>query len=112
MKCMNCGKPVGADGKLFAEVLVCPTCYEIAERIFERGKALLRRLSVLLRDTIRYALKSGKLDFSSTSAETVGDGELLRRIVGLYTDHAWPKTPTTETTSIKSSMPSARDATS
>jgi hypothetical protein len=107
-KCKNCGNPVGADGKLFAEVFVCPTCYAIAERVFERGAMLLRRISVLLRDTIRYALMNGKLDFSSASAEKVGDGDLLRRIVGLYTEKEWLKP--TPATSSRNSPPSAPDA--
>ena len=73
LKCMNCGKPTGADGKLFAEVFVCPTCYDIASRLLERGQTLLRRLNVLLRDTIRYALKKGKIDFPAGDAETVSE---------------------------------------
>jgi len=109
LKCMNCGKPTGADGKLFAEVFVCPHCYEIAARILERGQTLLRRLNVLLRDTIRYALQRGKIDFPAVGDETVSDMELLRRIVGLYTEKETCLTPMAST---KSSLPVVRRAAS
>jgi hypothetical protein len=105
---MNCGVPVGADAKLFAEVLVCPTCHAIATRVLERGHAILRRISVLLRDTIQYALKRGKLEFARVDAEVVSDADLLRRIVGLYTERHDP-CPTPQTSS-KSSELSALSA--
>lgn len=108
MRCLNCGVAVGADAKLFAEVLVCPTCHTIATRVLERGDAILRRIRVLLRDTIQYALKGGKLEFAREGTEVVSDAELLRRIVGLYTERNDP-CPTPQISS-KSSEPSAPSA--
>ncbi len=109
LKCMNCGTPTGSDGKLFAEVFVCPHCHAIATRILERGQTLLRRLNVLLRDTIRYALQRGKIDFPAKEGETVDDMDLLRRIVGLYTEKETCLTPMAST---RSSLPVVRRAAS
>jgi hypothetical protein len=100
---MNCGKPLGSNqAELFAEVMVCKPCHDIAASIYDRGQLLLRRLSILLKDTVRYGLKSGQVQLPMVDAEIVNDHELLCRIVGLYfQDNQW------QTPSSKSIEPSA-----
>lgn len=99
IRCMNCGKPLGSNqAELFAEVMVCKSCHDIAASIYDRGQLLLRRLSVLLKDTVRYGLKSGQVQLPMGNTAAVNDHELLCRIVGLYfQDNQW-QTPSTKNT--------------
>jgi hypothetical protein len=111
LRCLNCGAAVASgEAKFFAEVLVCGDCFVIAARLNERGIQLLKRVGVLLNDTLRWSLTRGKLRFPPEGAETVDDAELLRRIVGLYGEHTTQcKTPTLPA-STKSSEPDAETA--
>jgi len=98
IRCLNCGATLASnEARLFAEVMVCGPCHNVAERVFERGQHLLRRLSILLKDTIRSALKGGKVRLPMGNAEVVGDQELLQRIVGLYFNREWNPSASTPT---------------
>lgn len=108
IRCLNCGTLVSGDqAKLYAEVLVCPDCYAVAERIYERGMMLLRRINILFRDTIRWSLTKGKLRLPHGTPETAGDAELLQRIVGLFSEQAAQCPIPNPQTSSKSSEPAA-----
>lgn len=109
LRCLNCSAPVASgEAKFFAEVLVCQSCYAVAERVFERGAMLLRRMAILLRDTIKWTLTRGKLSFAVGDADKISDLELLKRIVGLYGDQTQCQTPTT--LSSISTKPDVQDA--
>ena len=81
--CKNCDKVMGADdGKIFAEVVVCPTCYTMAERLFSRCDRELRQMLLLLQEAIRVALIEGKLHYGAAQPlDEVPKEELLRMIV-------------------------------
>lgn len=107
--CLGCGDALATNqAKLFAEVMVCADCHTVAERTLQRGQVILRRLGLLLKDTVRYALKSGKLRFPSGSVEVVSDQELLQRIVGLYLSKPWSPSASTQTSSPPPSTESTR----
>lgn len=82
LPCMNCNKPTSdEDGKLFAEVFVCSTCYTTAERLYQRLEGELRRLLLLSKETIRVALIEGKLHAETASEQEIPKEDLLRMIV-------------------------------
>lgn len=117
IRCVNCGKALGSgEAKFFADVLVCENCEVVATRIFERGTLLLRRMAVLLRDTLKWTLAKGKLRLPSGDIETVSDAELLEKIVGIHAEQAPPwqttatPTPTSSIPSTKSSEPDVEPA--
>jgi hypothetical protein len=85
LPCMNCGQHVDQSaGKVFAEVFVCPRCYEMAERLYTRCDGELRRMLLLLREAIRIALVEGKLQYGpATPMEDVPKADLLKMIVEL-----------------------------
>lgn len=85
ISCMNCGQPVSEqDGKVFAEVFVCPVCYEMAERLYGKCEGELRRLLLLLREAVRVALVEGKLKYGPAQPlDDVPKEDLLRMIVSM-----------------------------
>lgn len=83
--CMNCRQEVDQkDGKVFAEVFVCPVCYEMAERLYKRCDGELNRMLLLLREAIRIALVERKLQYGpALPLEEVPKADLLKMIVEL-----------------------------
>lgn len=81
--CMNCQSPVPEkDGRVFAEVFVCPTCHAMAERMYVKCEGELRRMLLLLKETIRISLVEGKLRLPPAQAlEEVSKEDLLKMIV-------------------------------
>lgn len=80
--CMNCRKTVSEeDGRVFAEVFVCPGCFLIAERLYQRLELELRRLLAMSKEAIRIALVEGKVSPSSGEKEVLSKEELLKMIV-------------------------------
>jgi len=65
LDCMNCRTPVkSSEAKAFAGVFVCPLCFSLAERTYNRGEAELKRMLFMLKETVRIALVQGKLSFA------------------------------------------------
>ena len=86
LQCMNCKQPTGpGEAKLFAEVFVCPTCHEMAVRLFNRLETDLRRLLWMSKEVIRAALTEGKLKFEASNEQEVSKEELLQLV--------WPHGP-------------------
>jgi hypothetical protein len=86
LNCLNCKKPVASDrAKIFAEVFVCPACYETAERMYKRSEGELRMMLTFLRESIRLALIEGRLFVNEghLNEQEVPKTELLRMIVRL-----------------------------
>lgn len=83
--CMNCKRVLESDkGRVFAEVFVCENCHKMAESLYNRCDGELRRLLLILRESIRIALVEGKLQFSpALPNEEVPKAELLKMIVEL-----------------------------
>lgn len=85
LPCMNCRRHVDqAAGHVFAEVFVCPECFKMAEHLYTKCDAELRRLQLLLREAIRIALVEGKLQLGPARAlEEIPKSELLTMIAEL-----------------------------
>lgn len=85
LECMNCHKPTSnEEGKLFAEVFVCSTCYVLAERLYQRTESELRGLLLVLKDKIREYLVQGKLQYSTEDAEKpLSKRDLLQAIMSV-----------------------------
>lgn len=82
MACMNCKKPVVAnEAKLFAEVFVCPTCYETAVHFWEKLDRELRYLLVVAKESIRLALIDGSFFFPEGVGSEVSKREVLKEIL-------------------------------
>ena len=71
LPCMNCKRAdfSPGDGKFFAEAFVCPTCFFIAERLYEQGDRELRQVLVTLKELIRVAIVEGRLTFAPAPEE-------------------------------------------
>jgi len=95
LACMNCRKPTSnEEGKLFAEVFVCPTCYTMAERLYKRTEGELRGLLLVLKDKIREYLVQGKLHYSTAEAEApVSKTDLLKAILAVEEQRNGPDHP-------------------
>ena len=82
LKCLNCHKVIqSGDAKIFAEVLVCPTCWFMSTRLYERAQQDLRRTLVIMREVIRLALVQGKLQFwSADQIKGLSRSQLLEQL--------------------------------
>lgn len=80
--CMNCKRQVTEDqGRVFAEVFVCADCHKMAESLYNRCDGELRRLLLMLRESIRIALVEGKLQLGpALTNEDIPKAELLNMI--------------------------------
>jgi len=80
--CKNCDKLVSeSDGKIFAEVFVCPTCYAMAEQLYNKCAGELRRMLTVLREAIRISLVKGELQYGPAQPlEDMTKEELLTTI--------------------------------
>jgi hypothetical protein len=96
MKCLNCSREMSPDeGKLFAQVLVCPECYTLAVRTTERIESELRACLALVRDQIRVKLIQGELR-APPQVETppMSKADLLRAMAERYSaGHASTREP-------------------
>lgn len=87
--CLNCHKTVPtSDAKVFAEVFVCSTCHDTAERLYQRSEGELRMLLLMLKESIRVALVEGRLHVGERSVEEVSKTDLLRMMVRLEEQRA------------------------
>lgn len=84
LKCLNCSEPVPAEeAKVYAQVFVCPTCYDRAERLFKRSEKELKMLLTMLQEAIRVALIEGRLHFEAVKVEDVSKVDLMKALVGM-----------------------------
>ena len=103
LHCLNCKADVPADeGRIFAQVFVCPRCFSLAESFYERSLYELRRLEVALRESVRLALLEGRLQFSAAPDHDLSKRDVLRAVVLLEelrhadASHAGPGDPAHE----------------
>lgn len=88
LRCMNCKEGVGPDeGRLFAEVFVCTTCFAMAERVHSRCLQELKMLQMVLREAIRVALVEGRLQFPTGPDVEVSKRDVLQAILQLTEKH-------------------------
>ena len=81
---MNCKREVEQDQmKIFAEVLVCPECFTIADRLYDRGNRELRMMLTVLKEIIRLALIKGELQFSQPQSDEVRSEDLMKKFAAL-----------------------------
>lgn len=100
---MNCCREVlPGDGKIFAEVFVCPDCYVVAERLYQRAHQVLKLVLVMMKDTIRLSLLQRRLSFKSSAIETMTKSQLLGALSKLVDagETCDPTTPSTESTKL------------
>ena len=84
LACVNCHKDVAPEqAKMFAEVLVCPNCYIVAERLFERGNKELRMMLTVLKEMIRLALVKGELQFAQQQSEENTSEDMMKKFARL-----------------------------
>lgn len=85
LPCLNCQTPVESEkAKTFAGVFVCPTCYEVAARLEQRGTKELKALLTVQRDAIRIALIERRLVLGPADPlREVSKREVLEQIVKL-----------------------------
>lgn len=79
--CLNCKKEVAQqEGKLFAEVFLCPGCFLIASRLYERAEKDLKQVLVMMKEAIRIGLLQGQLQFSEEELKNLSKPDLLRQM--------------------------------
>lgn len=84
LPCVNCHKDVEPDqAKMFAEVLVCPDCYIVAERLYERGNKELRMMLTVLKEMLRVALVKGELQFMQQQSEENSSEDMMKKFAKL-----------------------------
>jgi hypothetical protein len=85
LPCLNCQKQVGANaGKIFAGCFVCPTCFEVASRMETRLEGELKRMLVMLRESIRIAIVERRLVLGpADAARDLSKKEVLEAIIEL-----------------------------
>jgi len=81
LPCMNCKTPID-DGKFFAEVWVCSDCHGMATRFYDKAQADMRKIMVMMKETIRIGLIEGKLQFAG-DLETKSPQETLKLLQGI-----------------------------
>lgn len=94
MKCMNCHVELGSsEGKLFAKVFVCPTCHEVAERLYRRVEHDLKACLTLTHDKIREYLTLGKLRVGpqEDKSSVLDRSELLKQLDVYTGPHDTPR---------------------
>jgi hypothetical protein len=65
LPCLSCKQEVPpADGKVFAEVFMCPSCFRIAERLLKSGDAELKMMLLVLKESIRVAALTQGLQYA------------------------------------------------
>lgn len=80
--CLNCKRPVEASkAKMFDKVFVCETCYEMADRTYQRINMELKQLQMLAKEAIRVALVKGELHFAPAQLNTIPREQLLRGVL-------------------------------
>jgi hypothetical protein len=78
---VNCKADVDPqDVKFFGKIFVCPTCYAIAERLYERGESELKMLLLILHESIRSSIVQGKLQFSPQQLADMKREDLLTHL--------------------------------
>lgn len=83
LQCMNCKGPAG-EGKLFVEVLVCPTCHAVAEQLSLKAERELRAIMTVMREAIRMALVKGELRFwTPGDVDRLSGRDFLSHIAGM-----------------------------
>lgn len=112
--CMNCKKPITqAEGKFFAQVYVCETCFTTAESFYKKLEQELRQLLTMSKEALRIALVQGKFHLSEAKVRDISKKEVLEEILRMEalkngpraTDDEWPKTVEVPAVSSGSDMP-------
>ena len=111
LPCLSCKEEVNpAEAKLFAQVLLCPLCFVIAERLYKKGESELRMMLLVLKESIRVAALKGELGFSLQNLDDMDKQDLLTHQHELATEARKAATSTPWTTSKDSTQPPALPA--
>jgi len=81
LTCVNCSADVGTDeAKFYAQIFVCPKCYSIAERLYQRGEEELKMLLLVLHEAIRTSIVQGQLQFNPQQVDDMKREDLLEHL--------------------------------
>lgn len=86
LPCKNCNNPMeDADAKVFAEVLVCSTCFLMASRLYDHLHNDMTGCLMLAKDKIREMLTTGQFKYSTEEQRSpISKQELLTAITDMY----------------------------
>ena len=85
LPCMNCRRQVSQlEGKFFAQVFCCPTCFSISERLLQTAQQELEGMLLIMKEAIRIALIEQKLDLRQ-DVTVLNKKQLFEEIVRLDT---------------------------
>jgi hypothetical protein len=102
LPCMNCGKELHpSEAKIFAKVLVCPLCYSVAETLFRKGERELKKLLLMLQETLRVALVEGRLHLKPEDLEDPTAQQVVTAIAQLEEKRCSHHTKTPSPESLK-----------
>ena len=112
LPCVNCKADVAPeDVKFFGKIFVCPDCYAIAERLYQRGESELKMLLLILHESIRSSIVQGKLQFSPQQLADMKREDLLTHLQTMASEmrtqkesEECPATPTSTRTPCKVTM--------
>lgn len=84
LRCLNCSVEVSAsDAKFFAGAFCCPTCFALAERLYQRGEYELKLMLLVLKESIRVAIVKKELQFNTAQLEDMPKKDLLSELARL-----------------------------
>lgn len=82
LNCMNCHREILAgQSKIFAGVLVCGTCFEVARSFAEKLEQELQYLQTIAKEAIRVALVQGRFHLPAAGVREISKRELLEEIL-------------------------------
>lgn len=83
LKCPCCKGPIEEEGSIFADVLVCAACKQLAESTYRGIELELRQLLVVAKDLLRVALLRGHLRPEKGEKRNPAKADVLRQILQL-----------------------------
>ena len=82
LACMNCKQETSTENaRFFAEVFLCPSCYDKASHFYVRTERELRYLLVVAKEAIRIALVEGRFDLPEAPTGEPSKREVLQEIL-------------------------------
>ncbi len=80
MNCPNCKNEMREGAKVFAAVVVCPTCFLLAQRFNEKIEHEFKQLQLLVLDKTREMLVTGKFHMGGVIDPVVDKQTLLETV--------------------------------
>ena len=87
MKCPNCKQEMKEGAKVFAAVVVCPTCFLLAKSFNEKVEHEFKQLQLLVLDKTRELLVTGKFHLGGVTDYVVDKQVLLETVSKVAGNH-------------------------